>query len=274
MSKRRLDHEDEEDYEVSYNRTIGSGKKATINASFTNEEEIENPTIITICKILHAIDTFKGLEDPYYLDYTRYKPRSEDLLIRYPENNEINQLKYTNQLIEIPIFIDEGDYSDFQLYHNKNFPFIREPMSIGTTLAGLMENRLKFKHFRRINIKNAKLRLINDSILVELVNNKREFMARCMICDEYGREIDALVTSQLLMASNILFERQNLWEMFFDLVENDEDISIFDKRLMINKFCSNLNKCFDLMEDIDLALTVNHDGTIVIENILHSYYTR
>lgn len=269
MSKRRNSHNDQ--YEC-YNNSAISKKQNFVNP-INNFEELEDPTISKICQILMKIDQFKN--DFNIANTNHYKEKALYLLEKFPETNNINTLKYTNQLIEIPLNITD-EKENLKLHYYENFPFIREPMSIGSDINYFIENVDSFSHFKKIILKNARLKIIPESMVMYKKNHINDYLfsVNCLIYTSDDKYISTLITSDILISSNILFENANLWKLLFYIIQNDENISLDNQKLLIGNFINNLYQCFELMENIELGVTVNRNHDIHITNILHNYYTR
>lgn len=266
MSKRRSDY-DESCFD-SY-RSSGSEKKVSVGKNFNVAEECEDPSLTAVCKVLQAVDKLKGVGGE---NFDRYKTKAKCLLEQFPEDDQIPPLKYTNQMVEIPLLCD----SELKLYYYENFPFVREPMSISTSVEYFCENISSFTHFKKIILKNARLRIVPDSMgMVFNSNTKRkEIAASCLILSPNGNKAPSFVTNEVFSAANILLEQPHLWQIAYELIVNDENLSLVDKRLFLSRLWRNLCQCFELMENIELGVTVDRDCQVRISTILHSYYTR
>lgn len=266
MSKRRSDH-DETCFD-SY-RSSGSEKKVSVRNVFNVAEECEDPSLTTVCKVLRAVDELKGV---WVDSVDRYKSRAKCLLEQYSEDSQVPPLKYTNQMVEIPLSCD----SEMKLHYYENFPFVREPMSISTSVEYFSENMSSFTHFKKIILKNARLRIVPDSMgMVFNPNTKRkEIAASCLILSPNGNNATSIVTNDVLSAANILLEQPRIWRIAYEVIEKDENLSLVDKRLFLSRLWGNLCRCFELMDEIELGVTVDRDCQVRISTILHSYYTR
>lgn len=269
MSKRRNSHNDQY---VHYNST-GLSKKQYFANTTNSVEELENPTISKICQILMKIDKLKS--DLNIYSTNQYKEKALILSEKFPETNNINMLKYTNQLIEIPLNIN-NEKESLKLNYYENFPFVREPMSIGSDINYFIENVNSFINFKKIILKNARLKIIPESMVMKSKNDINDYLfsVNCLIYSSDNKYISTFITSDILISSNILFENANLWKLIFYIIQNDENISLDKQKLLICEFIDNLYQCFELMENIELGVTVNRNHDIHITNILHNYYTR
>lgn len=266
MSKRRSDYD--ETCLDSY-RSSRSEKKASLRSVFNTVEESENLSVIAVCKVLATIDSLKGQSHD---SIDRYRENACYLLQKFPENDCTPLLKYTNQMVEIPLFVD----SELQLHYYEKFPFVREPMSISTSVEYFTENMLSFTHFKKIILKNARLRIAPDSLgmMFNSGKNRKEIVASCIIISPNGRNIQSVITEDVLSSANILFEQPHLWRISYEIIENDENLGQVEKNQLLGQVWWNLCRCFDLMDSIELGVTVDKEHRVRICNILHNYYTR
>lgn len=274
MSKRRnydFDDDENENPEGATHRSIGMIKKLSVNNN-CRHEEIVDPSILEICQILKTIDSLKGFNS----DPESFKDLANNLLLQFPDKGNYNALKYTNQLIEIPLNLNcDVNPSDLELYYYENFPFVREPMSISSDVIYFIENLNTFTHFKKIILKGCKLKIIPETMsLNQDEYGQNLFVVECLIYSSDGRTIKTVINNKVLSSANILFDKENLWNLVFRIIENDENINLENQRLLLSRFCINLYKCFEKMENIEVGVTVDSNLNVTILNILHNYYTR
>jgi hypothetical protein len=266
MSKRRPESHDFSESTDSWRST--RSRLFSDNASFNtpNDNDLHfDPSVSILVDLLKIINNYKKIQN----DENELNGKAMSLLHEFPENSNIKMLKYTNQIIEISIFNKQ------HLYHNTNFPFLREPMSISVQSDVFANNIASYRCFKKIILKNIKIEPILSTL--ELYNDRLgqiTFQMKCFIrCNNGGLVLESLIDNKILESANIIFNMPNIWYISYMLISNDSNLNNNDKINLIQEIWKNLSLCFQEMNDIEVAVTVDNENVIKIANILHCYYT-
>lgn len=229
----------------------------------------QTSSLSQICKFLEAINEYKNVEN----NKEENIAKAHNLLRLHPDENDVRMLKYVNQTIVIPIF---NDNNQFKLQYNSKFPFLREPMSISSQSDYFINNIGSFRHFKKIILKNARIQMISQSITklpIDQFNLKGRFEMNCEIFASDGRSIQCKITEKILESANILLERPNVWNIAYECVNFDDSFNDEQKTYLFGEIWKNVALCFQMMENVEIGVSVDKQCNVHICNILHNYFT-
>lgn len=271
MSKRKGDDD-------IYNETLGNALKSTrsyltlnsynrvddISSQFTSP--FEGPSLIdSIQNLLKLIFAFKCEN----IDNAIIKEQSLILSQQIGITpTEIKRLKYTNQIIEIPLYP-----KPINIKYNSNFPFIREPMSLSVQCDKFITNPEKYQTFNKIILKNSTIvPLMHTLQLSKNINSHLAFTINCYIVSQNNTSIIAELNEAVFDAANIMFESPEMWTFGYRYINFDTELRDADKVLLISEYWRNFKLLFCEMTNLDLVVSVKHDKVRIL-NILHHHFT-
>lgn len=286
MSKRRASfNEDDCSAEGSsirsakINRTVSSVSTVDQDHHHQNEDLSFSQTIIS--HILTRIDVLSNIEP---IDI----PFRTELVLDFFDERQFPMLHYQNQLIEIPLT------GEIQLSYNQNFPYRRDPVSISTDVDYFLENLASFKIFKKVMIKNCHMFAIPNTIKnvykcnqCGLISEKLgvhdheenieptsliKFQCQITSSNNSLKILECPITEDTLRFSNILLEKSHLWNAISGLISAAQ-ISPLQKSELEFECFHNLFSCLQKMDNINIAVNVNSDGQVIVNNIFHDYFT-
>ena len=286
MSKRSADSDNElETGNYSYNDSTSSIRSLRIKTSssinqskyesyLNNLAHLSDPVYNQLVNTIETIANYKGI----IIDSASIDRIAVESIREFPSStDQIPILKYRNQLIEIPLF---NNKNDFTINYNSNFPFLREPNSINVGFTNFLQNLNNYKHFNKVILKEVQI--IPDLSTFNMVYNPNigdfslEFESFLKSINNDGNFIRCSMNDGILLNSNIMLHFKNVWLMSFLLVNRDSSLHNFAKKEILTKLWSNVSKCFELMKDIQIAVSLNYlnnEYSIELLEILHCYYT-
>lgn len=219
---------------------------------------------LKLCEIINMVDDFTGL---YHKCEETKQSEVRRLIQKYPESTYFKPLKYSNQIIEIPI--NSNGNNNIQLLYNDNFPFRRDHnISLRVNMANFMEHISSYRNFKRLIIKNSKIKIVPNYLDISQCDTSlATFSLNCIIYSKDDPNIFfcSKLSENCLDSSNIFLLQKRLWFiMKNELNINDQISSILMKDLI---------SIFDNMDQIELIVSVDNQLNVRILNILHSYYT-
>lgn len=269
MSKRKGDNDV---YEVFGESLRSTRSCLTLNSHILDHNSnqplyhVENPFLIkSIQDLLNLIFTVKCKT----IDELMLREQSVSLSqqLRTPMG-EVKRLKYTNQIIEIPIYP-----KPIVIKYNSNFPFIREPMSLSVQCDKFLANPYNYQLFNKIILKNATIVPLMHTLQIILnPNTQLSFTLDCYIVSENKSSIESQLNENVFDAANIIFELPELWRFGYCYINSDTELRDADKVLLISEYWRNFKLMFSEMSNLDLLVSVKQDK-VHIHNILHHHYT-
>lgn len=284
MSKRRASfHEAEESSEVSTIRSTKINRTISCESSAI-DSDLNNDLTFSHNLISQVLTRVGELANTPVLDITA---KTKTILDAYPER-QFPMLHYQNQVIEIPLL------GEINLSYNENFPYRREPISISTDVDYFLDNLDSFKIFKKVMIKNCHLIIIPDSFKniyrcnqCSYIYDYREHHAheldilptsllsfQCQISSNNNSEqfLQCPITEETLRFSNILLQKSNIWNGINAIISAAPILQEHKRKLNFKCF-QNLFKCFQLLQNINIAVNVNSNGEVTVSNIFHDYFT-
>lgn len=213
--------------------------------------------------------------------------QTQAILDAYPERL-LPLLHYQNQLIEIPLT------GELKLCYNESFPYRREPISISTDVNYFLLNLNSFKIFKKVMIKNCRLSIISNSFENIYRCNQCAFVYsqgeqhthdngvpptpllkfQCNITsyDHTNQVLKCPVTEETLRFSNILLQKSNIWNAINGILTS-ASLSSEQRNELEQRCFQNLFKCFQILDNVNIAVTVDNQGQVSVSNIFHNYFT-
>lgn len=190
-----------------------------------------------------------------------------------PDRN-YNVLHYQNQIIEIPLL------GDIILGVNQNFPFRRDPVNISTDFGYFIDNMNHFKNFKKIMLKDCHIQVLSQTYNVHLGSkNVHEPFCPQLIVEvqifsnsDPSKMLQCTLTEETLRLCNIVLLKPNLWVALVDAINhvtNNKNHVLEAKE----KCFFNLVRCFQLLEKVDVAVTLDSSMNVQLTNIFHDYFS-
>lgn len=286
MSKRRAEDSCSENYDLDTDmspimnksgsnslRSIRLKNQLNPNSSRALQQQVifSKYDEVVLYELLCFLDDNK--DDNMYIPNELRKKLVVEYLQQFPESNYLKPLRYTNQIIEIPIFSNVCSIPP-KLYYNENFPFRREPTSLSVNIEKFISNISNYSNLRKLIVKNAKIKIIPNSFTI--YNNDNDQISFCFDCCLYGMDNNcsthSTIDESILEGSNILLSHKNIWLIIFNIIKTESE-SQERITFLLNLIFTNLSNIFNMMENIDVVVSVNGNHDFKISHILHHYYT-
>lgn len=282
MSKRKAEEEygcDDASI-ISASDSFRSIRTRTENSSSTNihHHQVEYENIHSNEYILFEILSILDNQVGQY-DINLRKSEISAFMNQYPETNYIKPLRYSNQVIEIPICSNSNN-STPEVVFNENFPFRRDFTSVRVNIDTFLNHSSNYRNFTKVIVNGCKIKIVPSSISINYtggpgdLDNPGRFSVGCMIVGtKHDRCFYSTLTESVLESSNILLSQPHVWLFVINKLLNDSRY-VNLRGPLTNLIFKHFVNIFQKIETCDIVCSIDENGKLSIFNILHNYYTR